>query len=108
VSGTHSGPIELGVTGSQAEAEARAAGMPADTRGTQDEEFFCEHQGVRVGYGSPVLIAYAQHNGVPGSAGYANRVVWVSTSNPVYVVDGIQAADSITTTSARLRAPGSS
>jgi hypothetical protein len=106
VSGTHIGAIKVGVSRPEAEAEAKAAGMPADTRGTKYQEFFCEHFGVRVGYASPVLIAYAQHAGVPGSAGYADRVVWVSTSNPVYLVDGIQATDSITATSARLKRSG--
>jgi hypothetical protein len=106
VSGTYIGPIHLGVTRSQAEAEAAAARMTADTRGTQYQEFFCPHLGVRVGYASPVLIAYAEHAGVPGAASFANRVVWISTSNPIYVIDGIQAGDSITTTRTRLAHSG--
>jgi hypothetical protein len=107
VSGTHIGAIVLGVSSPQAGAAAEAAGRHAGRHpGMQFEEFFRPHLGVRVGYASPVLVPYAQHAYVPGSASYANRVVWISTSNPVYVVDGIQLGDSISTTRA-WRAPGS-
>jgi hypothetical protein len=114
VSGQNIGPIhdrvtvpggaQRLVTRSEAHAEAAAAGMPTDTREKQYQEFFCEHLGIRVGYASPVLMAYAQHAGVPQATTYANQVVWISTSNPVYVVAGIQAGDSLKATSVRLDA----
>ena len=62
-------------------------------RGRQYEDFFCLTPiGVRVGYASPKLLgplARRERTKVSG------RVVWSSTSDPYYSLDGIRAGESI-------------
>ena len=71
------GSIHLGMT----RAQARHASPFSATRARRYKDFFClVPVGIRVGYGSPRLPVSVR-----------NRVVWISTSNPRYAVDGIRA-----------------
>ena len=93
MTGTTIGQIALGMTRSR----ARYLYRQHSNRGKQYQDFFCLTPiGVRVGYASPILLdGLAQHE----RAIYQGRVVWASTSNPYYSLDGIRAGESITTAS---------
>ncbi len=93
MTGTTIGQIGLGMTRSR----ARYLYRQHSNRGTQFKDFFCLTPiGVRVGYASPTLL-----DGLPKHerAKYQGRVVWASTSNPYYSLDGIRAGESIATAS---------
>ncbi len=93
MTGTTIGQITLGMTRSR----ARYLYRQHTNRGKQYEDFFCLTPiGVRVGYASPILL-----DGLPKHerATYQGRVVWASTSNPYYSLDGIRAGESIATAS---------
>jgi len=69
-------------------AQARRVYHHSSNRGKREEDFFCLTPiGVRVGYGSPALIA-----GVPKTLArrLSGRVVWASTSNPIYAIAAIR------------------
>ena len=90
------GLIHLGLTRSQ----ARRAYIHHSNRGKQYEDFFCLTPiGIRVGYASPRLLHYLSRR---EQAKLNGTVVWSSTSNPYYSLDGVRAGDSITDASARL------
>ena len=85
LSGTTVGLIRLGIT----RVQARHDYSHSSTRGFQDKDFFClTPYGVRVGYGSAKLLT-----ALPAGqrARYAGRVVWISTDNARYAVNGIRA-----------------
>jgi hypothetical protein len=90
LSGTAVGLIRLGIT----RAQARHDFSHSSTRGFQDKDFFClTPYGVRVGYGSAKLLKAlpARERGR-----HAGRVVWISTDNARYAIDGIRARASLT------------
>ena len=93
MTGTTIGQITLGMTRSR----ARYLYRQHSNRGKQYQDFFCLTPiGVRVGYASPILLdSLAKHE----RATYQGRVVWASTSNPYYSLDGIRAGESIATAS---------
>ncbi len=96
LSGTTIGLIHLGMTRSQ----ARRAYVHHSNRGKQYEDFFCLTPiGVRVGYASPKLL---QHLSRREQAELNGTVVWSSTSNPYYSLDGIRPGESIATASRAL------
>jgi hypothetical protein len=84
VSGSTLGRVHLGMSRQQ----ARHAYTASSTRKRSFEDFFClTPTDVRVGYGSPKLTntlspKLRRH--------WAGKVVWISTSNPIYSVDGIR------------------
>jgi hypothetical protein len=68
--------------------QARHAYTHSTNRGRRYEDFFCLTPiGVRVGYASPRLL-----DTLPaGKRGaFRDRVIWASTSNPIYALDGIR------------------
>ena len=91
MTGATIGQIQLGMTRSR----ARYLYRQHSNRGKQYQDFFCLTPiGVRVGYASPILLdSVAKHE----RATYQGRVVWASTSNPYYSLDGIRAGESIAT-----------
>jgi hypothetical protein len=91
ISGTTLGLIHLGMTRTQ----ARHAYRHSTNRGKQYEDFFCLTPiGVRVGYTSPRLLNSLPHH---TRAQLAGRVVWASTSNPHYAINGIRPGATLTT-----------
>ena len=63
-------------------------------RGKQYEDFFCLTPiGVRVGYGSPKLLKILSKS--ERKHLLKKRVVWSSTSNPYYSLDGVRPGESI-------------
>ncbi len=96
LSGTTIGLIHLGLTRSQ----ARRAYIRHSNRGKQYEDFFCLTPiGVRVGYASPKLLRHLSRR---ERAPLTGTVVWSSTSNPYYSLDGIRPGESIATASRTL------
>ena len=93
MTGTTIGQITLGMTRSR----ARYLYRQHSNRGKQYQDFFCLTPiGVRVGYASPILLERLAKR---ERATYQGRVVWASTSNPYYSLDGIRAGESIATAS---------
>jgi hypothetical protein len=91
MTGTTIGHITLGMTRSR----ARYLYRQHSNRGKQFEDFFCLTPiGVRVGYASPILL-----NSIAKHAQFAvrGRVMWASTSNSYYALDGVRAGESIVT-----------
>jgi hypothetical protein len=96
MTGTTIGQIRLGMT----RAQARSVYRRHSDRGEQYEDFFCLTPiGVRVGYASPVLLRTLPEG---RRAGLEQRVVWASTADPYYSLDGIHAGQSIETASSTL------
>ncbi len=90
MTGTTIGQVTLGMTRSQ----ARYLYRQHSNHGKQYEDFFCLTPiGVRVGYASPILL-----KNLPKEAQLSlqGTVVWASTSNPYYSLDGVRAGESIT------------
>lgn len=93
MTGTTIGQIQLGMTRSQ----ARYLYRQHSNRGKQYEDFFCLTPiGVRVGYASPKLLKGLSRR---ERAEVRGTVVWSSTSDPFYSLDGIRAGESIATAS---------
>jgi Secretory lipase len=78
------GPVHLGMT----RAQARKAYTDSSNRGRRYEDFFClTPVGVRVGYASPKLLsALPRVRRTP----FRGRVVWASTSDIYYTVQGVR------------------
>ncbi len=96
LTGTKLGLIHLDMT----DLQARAAYVHHSDRGKQFEDFFCLTPiGVRVGYASPKLLRTLPRS---ERRKLANRVVWASTSNPFYSLDGVRVGESIAIASALL------
>jgi hypothetical protein len=97
LSGTTLGHVRLGMTRSQAE---HAYAQSVIQRGT-DEELFCvAPDGVRAGYASPQLLAALSRT---QKAAIRGRVIWASTSNPLYTIEGIRSGDSLSQAATALR-----
>jgi hypothetical protein len=91
------------MTRAQAEKAGADHGLPITrSRSNHFVDVLCDQRGLRVGYGSHLLIAYALHLRVPNAESYRDKVVWISTSSPEFPVDGIVYGDSISGTMARL------
>jgi hypothetical protein len=70
------------------------------TRGRRYEDFFCLTPiGVRVGYATPLLLRTLSAHMRRELRG---KVVWASTSNPYYSIDGVRPGESIARASRRL------
>jgi len=90
MTGTTIGQIRLGMT----RGAARYLYRHHSNRGKEYEDFFCLTPiGVRVGYASPILLKALSTS---ERARVTSRVVWASTSNPYYSLDGIRPGESIT------------
>jgi hypothetical protein len=84
-SGTHIGPVRLGMTSRQ----AHHAFTHSSNRGFKYKDFFClTPYGVRVGYTSPKLLDHLSRSEQRKLRG---RVVWISTDNARYAIHGIRA-----------------
>ena len=95
--GTTIGLVTLGMT----QAQAQAAYVDSSDHGRPYEDFFClTPVGIRVGYASPKLLAT-----LPSAAArtYAGHVVWISTANPRYAVDGIRPGATLADAAATFR-----
>ena len=96
LAGTRLGLLRLGMTRRQ----ARAAYAHSALRVSGDEDFFClQPIGVRDGYASPRL-----RRTMPPARWkrLAGRVVWISTANPFYAIDGISPGATLTAAQRRL------
>jgi hypothetical protein len=94
--GVQLGLIRLGLT----RAQARRAFAHSSRRGFVYKDFFClTPRGIRVGYASPKLLHI-----LPTSAArlLSQRVVWASTSNPYYAIDGIRYGTTLSAAEQRL------
>jgi hypothetical protein len=81
-------------------AQAHHAFTHSSNRGKRYEDFFClTPVGTRVGYASPRLLA-----GLPARERHtvSGRVVWISTSNPIYAIDGIRPGATLTAAQAAI------
>ncbi len=97
LSGTTLGQVRLGMTRSQAEHAYAQSVIQVGA----DEELFCvAPDGVRAGYASPQLLG-----ALAGTerAAIKGRVIWASTSNPLYAIDGIRSGDSLSQAETALR-----
>jgi hypothetical protein len=89
LSGNTLGLVRLGMT----RAQARNAYTHSSNHGKRYEDFFClSPVGVRVGYASTALLKR-----VPSRqrATYRGRVVWASTSDVLYAVNGVRAGTTV-------------
>jgi hypothetical protein len=85
LSGTGIASLRLGMTRKQAHAVYKKS----SSRVFKYKTFFClTPEGVRVGYGSPILLKSLPKK-LRGK--YSSRVVWASTSNPIYAIKGVRA-----------------
>jgi hypothetical protein len=85
MTGTSIGLLRLGMTRRQ----AQRAYHHYSSRGYEYKDYFClTPRGVRVGLASPKLLGH-----LPASqrSGLTGKVVWVSTSNLSYSIDGVRA-----------------
>jgi hypothetical protein len=96
MTGTQIGLLKLNMTRKQ----ARFVYRRHSNRGKQYQDFFClTPMGVRAGYATPKLLkTLPKHE----RNKYEDRVVWASTSNPYYQLDGVRAGESIATAAAIL------
>ncbi|MGA2012481.1 MAG: nidogen-like domain-containing protein [Solirubrobacteraceae bacterium] len=96
MTGTTIGQVKLGMTRKQARFQYRHH----SNRGKQYEDFFCLTPiGVRVGYASPKLLTAIPEK---KRGGYADKVVWASTSDPYYELDNIRPGESLAGASTQL------
>jgi hypothetical protein len=96
MTGTQIGLLKLNMT----RKRARYVYRRHSSRGFQYKDFFClTPEGVRAGYATPKLLKTL---GKSERKRYTSRVVWASTSDPYYALDGVRAGESITTASALL------
>jgi hypothetical protein len=93
MTGTRIGLLKLGMT----RAQARFVYRLHSSRGFEYKDFFClTPEGVRAGYATPKLLKKLSKKQAEAVKG---RVVWASTSDPYYSLDGIRAGESIATAS---------
>ncbi len=96
LSGAALGLVKLGAT----RAREHYLYRHHSDRGKQYEDFFCLTPiGVRVGYGSPKLLRILT---TKQRQALRNKVVWASTSNPSYSIDGVRPGEAITIGAAKL------
>jgi hypothetical protein len=97
LSGTTLGLIHLGMT----RAQAKRAYKHSSDRSTQNQDFFCLTPiGIRTGYPSAKLaktLSRSERKKVQG------RVIWASTSNPYFALDGVRAGAKISAPHKKLR-----
>jgi Calx-beta domain len=97
LAGRRLGLVRLGMTRRQAHAAYRHS----SNRGRRYEDFFCLTPiGVRVGYGSPALVTRLARG---DRARFKGRVVWISTSNPYYGIDGVRPGATLASARTRLK-----
>lgn len=97
VTGSKLGPFTLGMTRPQ----AIAADGPSSTRGATYVLYFCELPiGYRVGFPSPLGLSV-----LPSSqrGKYVGRLIWISTSNTLYKINGITRGSSQAAAISRLQ-----
>jgi hypothetical protein len=83
-SATAIGLVHLG----ESRARVRRAFTHSSNRGRAYQDFFCLTPiGIRVGYASPILI---RGLGSAVAGRFAGTVIWISTANPFYAIDGIR------------------
>jgi hypothetical protein len=92
------GVIQLGMTRKQAH---RALRHSQDHTGHYQDFFCLTPTGIRVGYASAGSLRYLTP---VQQRRLKNRVVWISTANPLYAVDGIRAGASLS--AVQLSLPG--
>ena len=97
ISGTKLGLVTIGMT----RAKAHYLYRFHSDRGKQYQDFFCLTPiGVRVGYASPKLVRSLPKRQRNRGAG---KVVWISTSNPHYSLDGVRPGESLVLAATKLR-----
>jgi hypothetical protein len=96
MTGTSIGQLDLGMT----RTHARFVYRRHSNRGKQYQDFFClTPMGVRAGYATPKLLkTLSGHE----RKSLNDKVVWASTSNPFYELDGVRAGESIVTAATTL------
>jgi hypothetical protein len=97
VTGSTLGLVTLGMTREQ----AHRAYHDSHDRGRPYEDFFClTPDGIRVGYASPKVLA-----AIPTAQrdAYTDRVIWISTANARYGIDGIRPGAKLADAAARLK-----
>jgi hypothetical protein len=95
--GASLGPLQLGMTG----AQARRADSHVSHNRRAHQDFFClTPRGIRVGYPSPKLLATLLR---AERGRYIGRVIWITSANTRYAVDGIRPGTSIKTATAHLK-----
>ncbi len=97
VTGSKLGPFRLGMTRPQ----ATAADGPSSSHGATYVLYFCELPiGYRIGFPSPLGLSV-----LPASqrGQYAGHVIWISTSNTLYKIDGITRGSSQAAAISRLK-----
>ncbi len=91
MTGTQIGQLKLGMTRKQ----ARFVYRRHSNRGRKFQDFFCLTPiGVRSGYATPKLNKILSRK---GRAKYHNRVIWASTSNPFYAINGVRPGEALAT-----------
>jgi hypothetical protein len=97
MTGTTIGQVQLGMTRARADYLYRRH----SDRGKQYEDFFClTPVGVRVGYATPELFTTLSEQERRQLKG---RVVWASTSDPYYELDGVRPGESLADASRQLK-----
>jgi hypothetical protein len=91
MTGTQIGQLKLGMT----RRHARFVYRRHSNRGRKFQDFFCLTPiGVRSGYATPKLNKILSKS---ARRKYHNRVVWASTSNPFYGINGVRPGEAIAT-----------
>ena len=89
LSGPQLGEVRLRMT----RAQTRRAYEHSSNRGKHYEDFFClDSSGIRVGYASPRLLRTLPQ---AERRQFRDRVIWASTSNPYYAIQGIRPGASL-------------
>jgi hypothetical protein len=91
MTGTKIGQLKLGMT----RKHARFVYRRHSNRGRKFQDFFCLTPiGVRSGYATPKLNKILSKS---ARRKYHNRVIWASTSNPFYAINGVRPGEAIST-----------
>jgi hypothetical protein len=94
------GRISLGMT----RAQARRAYTHSSDHGKRYQDYFClTPTGIRVGYASSRLLNALP---APQREQLTGRVIWASTSNPYYTVDGIRPGETLAAATTHLTLTG--
>jgi hypothetical protein len=96
MNGRSIGKVSLGMTRNR----IRELFSRHDSRGRSFEDFFClKPIGTRVGYSTPLLLKTLSKKTQKSLKG---KVVWASTSNPFYSLDGVRPGQSLKSASKKL------
>jgi hypothetical protein len=91
MTGTEIGQLKLGIT----RAQARFVYRKHSTRNQQYIDYFClTPMGIRAGYPTPKLLKTLSRHERKSVNG---RVIWASTANPFYGLDGVHAGEPVAT-----------